>query len=150
MRSPLEALPPQAWLSSGSVSLNDHSLVTLHIDQTCNTTGEQVITYIEALGSNPADREYTNIATKTSCSSTPCSSSLVSWNIAGLADKVCDPTWLTFIKQHAVICLQETWLVEKNVFIEGYQSFFTPADPSRSGRAKGAWQFMSTWHSHVK
>lgn len=57
-------------------------------------------------------------------------------DIAGLATKVTDPQWLTFIDQFAIICLQETW-VKDAIHINGFQTLNTPAIESKQGRNKG-------------
>lgn len=62
---------------------------------------------------------------------------LLTWNIAGLASKIDDPFWLKFVRNFSVINLQETWLVDSNHVLEGYQAFFVPATPSVGGRSKG-------------
>ena len=62
--------------------------------------------------------------------------SLLSWNIAGLAGKLKDPSWLKFVDDYNLICLQETWLTSiEAAFINGFQVLFQASTPSPAGRA---------------
>ncbi|XP_078507013.1 uncharacterized protein LOC144767468 [Lissotriton helveticus] len=48
-----------------------------------------------------------------------------------------DCNWIMYIKQFQVICLQETWSVDCNYFLEGYKAFYVPATATTRGRPKG-------------
>lgn len=48
---------------------------------------------------------------------------LLSWNVAGLSNKIKDPTFLAFIDNFNVICLQECW-DQCETHINGYRTFF--------------------------
>ena len=61
---------------------------------------------------------------------------LLSWNVAGIKEKLSNPDWLAFVSRYSILCFQETWARNK-WYMDGYSSFCLLAMPARAGRAKG-------------
>ena len=63
--------------------------------------------------------------------------SLLSWNVAGLRDKLDDVSWLRFVDAYDILCFQETLSVDPSFLFPGYIQYLSPAVGSLHGSPKG-------------
>lgn len=62
---------------------------------------------------------------------------VLSWNIAGVRNKLTDAGWLSMMTNFDIICLQEAWNVKGCLHLDGFTSYTVPATRSASGHASG-------------
>lgn len=62
---------------------------------------------------------------------------ILSWNLAGISNKMVSPEWCKFIDQYDIILFQETWALIP-VYRVGFLSFHVLATKNPKGRPKNA------------